>query len=284
MKTNTTKGSLIPQADRVDLERRAAIWEDSVVSIWESRLIPPLAAAIALPEEGSVLVAECRTGLLPILLAERLNPDVRIVALDPSREMLDIARAKLEAVTSAVWLEARGTEQLTYSESVFKASFCAAGILTKDDVNRIASELTRITVSGGPIGLVVPLRDTFVEFYDLFREALIALDLGSLESQLEAFVDDLFDEEALRVDLVAAGVKDAEIHRVRFEVPFNSGQDFLLSPLVESLYLPYWMLICREDEVREQIFFRVLQAMDRYFWGLGINLTAEAAWVLGAAQ
>jgi len=282
--TNTTKGSLMPLNERVDLERRATIWEDSVVSIWESRLIPPLAAAVELPEDGSILVAECRTGLLPLLLTERLNEEVRVVAIDPYREMLDIARPKLEAKGNNVWLEARGTEQLTYSDHVFKASFCPAGILTKDDVNRITSELTRMTISGGTIGLVVPLRDTFVEFYDLFREALVAMDMLHLETQLEAFVDDLFDEEALRVDLVAAGVKNAQIHKVRFEVPFASGQDFLLSPLVESLYLPYWMTICCEDEVREQIFFRVLQAMDRYFWGLGINLTAEAAWVLGVAQ
>ena len=268
----------------VDLERRAAIWEEAVVSSWEERLVPQLIEALELPERGSVLVAECRTGYAAMQLLERVSEDVRCIALDASREMLDVARSKLPAEDRRIWWEAKSINQTHYRNGVFGASVCAAGVLTKDDVYRVCSELVRLTSPGGSVGLVVPLRDTFVEFYDLFREGLIAADLLSLEPSLDAFVDDLFDADALRVDLAGAGLKQVEIHPVNFRLSFESSGEFLLSPLVESLYLPYWMQICKDDATREQVFFHILEAMDTYFLGIGMEVTAEAAWVVGKVE
>ena len=61
---------------------------------WEARLAPALIEAIELPEEGSVLVAECRTGYVPLEMLRRLPPKTRCVAIEPSRDMLDLARTK----------------------------------------------------------------------------------------------------------------------------------------------------------------------------------------------
>ncbi|MEO1271374.1 MAG: class I SAM-dependent methyltransferase [Myxococcota bacterium] len=263
-------------------ERSAVVWEQSVVPAWEARLAPDMIAAMELPEEGSVLVAECRTGYVPLELLKRLPERTRCVAIEPGRDMLDLARLKAgEDPDRRIWWDAKSIDQLKYRNGVFGASICAAGILTKDDVNLVAGELARLTQTGGPIGLVVPLRNMFAEFYDLYREALVAMDHLELEPMLDAYIDELFDAEALRIDLAAAGVRDAEIHTVRFMLPFESGQDFLLSPLVESLHLPLWLRLCPDDNIMQAILTYVLGAMDRYYDGLGLELTAEAAWVIG---
>jgi len=263
-------------------ERSAAIWEQAVVPAWEARLAPALIEAIELPQEGSVLVAECRTGYVPLEMLRRLPENTRCVAIEPSRDMLDLARSKAgEDPDRRIYWDAKRIDQLKFRDGVFGASMCAAGILTKDDVHLAASELARLTTPGGPIGLVVPMRNMFTEFYDLYREALVAMGHLELEPMLNAYIDDLFDAEALRVDLAAAGVRDAEIHTVRFMLPFDSGEDFLLSPLVESLHLPLWLRLCPNDDIMQAILTYVLGAMDRYYEGLGLELTAEAAWVIG---
>lgn len=269
------------EGEHVDLVRRASIWERSIVPGWEARLVPALIAAMALPERGSILVAECRTGFVALELLARLGEEVRCIALDSSREMLDVARSKLPPDDRRIWWDAKSIEQTHYRDDVFGASVCAAGIVTQGDVQRVCRELVRLTQPQGAVGLVVPLRGTFAEFYDLYREALLAEDLHHYEPALGEFVASLVDAEGLAMSLTDAGVQGVEVHPVRFELSFASGEDFLLSPLVESLYLPYWLQICRDDGAREQIFFHVLRAMDTYFEGLGLTMTAEAAWVVG---
>lgn len=268
----------------VDFVRRAAIWEQAILPTWEARLVPSLISAMPLPELGSILVAECRTGYVALELLARIGEEVRCIALDSSREMLDVARSKLPPEDRRVWWDAKSVDQTHYRDNVFSASVCAAGIVTRDDVQRVCTELVRLTRPGGAVGLVVPLRGTFEEFYDLYREALVAADLLAVEPSLDAFVEALFTPESLAESLRATGMEDVSIEPVRFELHFGSGEDFLLSPLVESLYLPYWLQICRDDASREQIFFHVVRAMDTYFHGIGLTMTAEAAHVVGSAR
>lgn len=270
-----------PAPVAMDMTRRARQWEDVVLPQWEARLLPPLVEALTLPERGSALVAECRTGFSTLRLLERLSPEVRCIALDPSREMLDLARAKLHAEDRRVWWESKSVEQLTYRDGVFGASLCAAGLTTRADLRRVGPRLVRLTMEGGAVGVAVPLRDTFTAFYDLFREGLQACDLLAFEPELDRLQAHLCTLEDLPGLLEELGLQQVEVHTLRFDVTFASGQEFLLHPLVEALFLPRWMHIIRDDLAREQVFYYVAQALDTYFTGLPLSLGASAAWATG---
>lgn len=279
MTTGWSSSRTAPPPVAVDMGRRAAQWEDVVLSQWEARLVPPLVAALSMPERGSALVAECRTGFATLRLRERLGEEVRCIALDPSREMLDVARAKLPPDDRSVWWESKSVEQLTYRDGVFGLALCAAGLTTRVDLRRIVTRLARLTMEGGSVGLALPLRGTFAAFYDLFREGLEACDLLAFEPELDRFMEHLCDAEELPGLLGELGLVEVEVRTQRFEVTFASGQDFLLHPLVEALLLPHWMYIIRDDLAREQVFFYVVQAMDAYFRGLPLSLEACGGWV-----
>ena len=265
-----------------DQERQARTWNKGVVQHWEAQLAPPMLDAIPLPSEGSVLVAECRTGYVAMKLVERLSPSVRCIAIDPSREMLDIARVQ-HADQERIWWEARQTTKLPYQAGVFGATICTAGVTTKDDLHQIARQLARVTSEGGPVGMLVPMAGSLSAFYDMFREALHARDLAHFEPALDAFVDDLLDEDALRVDLAAAGIRDVEVHASSLPLTFESGEDFLTHPLVASLYMPSWVQICRDEASRVQLFDHVVEALDTYFFGFEMTLEVRAAWLRGWA-
>ncbi len=269
--------------EHADLERFARLWEKSVVSSWEAILAPSLIDAMPLPTEGSVLVAECRTGHIPILLSERLASGVRCVALDPSREMLDVARVK-PGGSEQIWWEARQTHQLPYQPGVFGASLCGAGVVTKDDLHRSAGQLARVTQEGGAVGLLVPMAGSLQAFYDLFREALVALDMTHFEPRLDETIDGLLDEETLRVDLAAAGIRDVEVHPVDLSVSFDSGEAFLHHPMVEALYMSGWMAICPDKTARDSLMGHVIEALDTYFYGFDMTLRIRAAWLMGFAR
>lgn len=283
-RTGSGNDAVRPNANHTDLIKRARVWERELVPGWEARVFPGLLDALTLPEQGSVLIAECRTGYLARLLAERVPPSVRCIAVDPVPEMLDMARSRLLSEDNRVWWDTRGVENLPYQRGVFGASLCTSGVLTKEDVLSVAPELARVTRPMGEVGLVVPLGRTFAGFYELFREALHVHGLDHLEPHLDAFLDSLFDEESLRVDLAAAGVRDVRMSVESWDVQFASGEAFLMSAEVGLLYLPYWLQIIEDDYARERIFFYVRSALDTYFHGLDITMSAHVAWVIGVAR
>ncbi len=283
-KTGSGNDVVRPNANHTDLVKRARVWERELVPGWEDRIFPGLIEGLEIPEKGSILVAECRTGYLPRLLAEHLPPNVRCIAVDPVPEMLDMARSRLLQEDSQVWWDTRGVENLPYQRGVFGASICTSGLLTKEDLLSVGPELARVTRPAGQVALVVPLSRTFAGFYELFREALRVHELAHLEPHLDAFMDSLFDEESLRVDLAAHGIRDLQMGVESWDVTFASGEAFLMSAEVGLLYLPYWLQIVEEDAAREKIFFYVRSALDTYFHGLDITMSAHVAWVVGVAR
>jgi ubiquinone/menaquinone biosynthesis C-methylase UbiE len=274
-------GTLMRPGRSGDPDRRAKLWDEGVAAQWEMRLAPALLDALKLPSDGSVLAAECRTGTVPIMLADRLSDNVRCIAIDSNREMLDLARGKVFSGKRRLWWESRNVEKLPYQAGVFGTCLCTAGILTKDDLHRIGSQLVRVTQPGGTLGLIVPLQGSFSAFYDLFREALLALDLRVFEAALDVFIDDLFDEETLKIDLAAAGVRDVEVNVVSFDLPLTSGKAFFEAPLVEAMFRPYWRQICSDAAAWVRIVRYIEQALDTYFLGFQMTTTVRAAWILG---
>lgn len=273
-----------PNANHTDLIKRARVWERDIVPGWETKVCPGLIEALELPEKGSVLVAECRTGYLARELADRLPSGVRCIAVDPVTEMLDMARSRHLSEDRHVWWDTRGVENLPYQRGVFNATLCPSGVVTKEDLLSVGPELSRVTRPAGQVGLIVPLGRTFTGFYELFREALTVHGLHHVEPHLDAFMDSLFDEESLRVDLAAAGIRDVEMGVESWDVTFASGESFLMSSEVGLLYLPYWLQIVEEDSARERIFYYIRSALDTYFHGIDITMSAHVAWVLGVAR
>ncbi len=263
------------------MEVLARYWEQVVVPQWEARLVPGLVEAMVLPKTGSVLVARCRTGYAAQLLVERLPDAVRCMAIDANRDMLDIARNRLLPEGRRIWWESREVDPLPYQDDVFGASICASGLTTKDDLHRVGRELARVTTSGGHVGMVVSMSNTFQAFYDLLREAMLRHGLVHLEPELNAFVDNLIDPDALRFNLGAAGVRDVQMRVQSWPVSFENGARLWNDRLIASLFMPSWAKICPDRELRDQLFEYIASALDTYFHGYKIELEVCAAWVIG---
>jgi SAM-dependent methyltransferase len=268
-------------AHHADLERMAAMWEEAVLPQWERPLVRPLVEATALPQEGSVLIAECRTGFAVEEVARRVPEAVRCIAIEPSREMLDVARARRSLGERRVWWDARAVGRLPYQAGVFDAAICASGVETREELRAVGGELARVTRAGGAVSLLVPLGGSFGAFYDMFREALWALGAEAEEARLDAFLDTLPSLEALQAELLGTGLKEVEVHAGTLPLRFGSGEGFLFHPVVAALFFPRWWSICPDGALRDQVFVQLAQGLDTWFHGLDLTLEAQVAWAIG---
>lgn len=111
--------------------------------------------ALELGKDARVLDLATGTGDLALLIAGSV-PDSRVVGLDPSRNMLDIAREKVAAAGLAERIELveGDAEALPFPDASFDGVSIAFGIRNVPDRARALAEMARVTRPGGRVAVL----------------------------------------------------------------------------------------------------------------------------------
>ena len=122
---------------------------------WRRRLVH----ALAVPPWGQVLDVATGTADVPLALT-RLRPDVQVVGLDPSSEMLRVGQEKVLAAGrgDSIALEQGDAQVLPYADGAFHAASISFGIRNVPDRLRALREMVRVCRPGGRV-VVLELGD-----------------------------------------------------------------------------------------------------------------------------
>jgi SAM-dependent methyltransferase len=88
--------------------------------------------------------------------------DANVVATDYVPELLELAQARADANGIALKTEVADAEDLPFDDDTFDVTLSTVGVMFAPDQDQAASELTRVTKSGGKIGLASWTPDGFV--------------------------------------------------------------------------------------------------------------------------
>jgi len=247
-------------------EHQAAVAHKSVVEpLWTEPVFRACRPATDVPAGVSILVAEARCGYVPMHLVPDLPEDTRVIALDPSRAMLDQARQRVsDDLARRVFFVPQRVSGLSYADDVFRASLCLNGVVTVRQARDAVAELSRVTAAGGTVTLAAPVRDAFPEFYDMLDEALRAHHLHDVLGRMHELRASFLTASRLATIAQETGLMEVSVQELGWDVEFKSGQDLLMSPLVRETYFPQWVGIVRSSE-REPILRYVADAIDTYW-------------------
>jgi len=253
-----------------------------VERLWTTPLLDACADLLPHVEGKTALSAESRCGEVVARWLERLPEDTRLMALDSSAAMLDSARERVsEADQRRVFFVQQRVNALTYADEVFEASVCLHGLVSRRQVDEGLSELLQVTASGGEVVACVPTSESFGEFYDLLDEALRAQGLhDALERLGELREHTLVNAGSLASSAKKAGLHDVTMERVRWEVSFASGRDFLNSPLIQETFFSHWSGSIRGSE-RDAVLGYITRAVDTYWRDRTLGSQVEAALIRG---
>ena len=225
----------------------------------------------------SLLIAENRCGYGTAWLVNQVGEDTRIVALEPSRAMVDQARQRMEELTDRrIFFNAKGVTGLPYADQVFDGTMCINGLSTVRLLQLGLLELTRVTTLGGKVLIAVPLAGAFDSVYDLFEEALRERQLGDTVERMYALRQDMIGYSHLSDTAQECGLYDAEIREIGWEISFASGRDLSSSPLLGSLFMSYWLGTLRAED-RGPVLECIENAVDCYWTGSQFTTTVRAA-------
>ena len=265
------------------LDRLAKLYDAEILPIWSQRFGRMLLRRLAVPPKAMVLDVGAGTGYPALEVLRRMDDHGRIISIDASSAMLDVAREKAGALGGKrIFFRSESVEpRLGFAEEVFDLVLSNLALQDLDAPAQAVSEFARVAKSGGRVIATFPLAGTFEEFHDLFREVLIQSDRMEALERLDAYLASLPTAKAARRWFEAAGLVDVEVEHESYKLLFKSSREFFFAPVIEYGPLLMWKEIAGKGEEMQDVFWRVKEAIDAYFAGQSFTVTVKAACAVG---
>lgn len=170
-----TKSIFNSVAKRYDILN--TIFSLGIDRLWRKRLADELG--------DTSLSLDIATGTAEVAIEVLNKPNsAYVIGIDPSGEMLELARKKLEAlgVNKEIVLVHGVAEDLPFKDNSFDAVTISFGIRNTFDPSKSLREMSRVLRSGGKLGVLefsVPQNKVFGPFYMSYLRNLLPL-VGSL--------------------------------------------------------------------------------------------------------
>ena len=270
------------------VEKLARIYDDEIAPVWGTRFGKMLLRNLAVPEKGQVLDISCGTGYPTIEILRRMTPGSRLIAIDASSAMLDVARRKVADLgplgKKGVFFRTESpVPKLSFADDVYDLVVCNLGLSEMPSLEVALRDFARVCKKGGEVRCTIPLAGTFQEFHDLYREVLIKHDKHEALERLEAHaarypnVDHV--ERCMKTAQLSGGLEIEE-----FSLLFKSSREFFFAPVIEYGPLAEWKEIAGGGQEMQDVFWYIKEAIDAYFDGRPFQVTVKAGCIIGTKE
>jgi ubiquinone/menaquinone biosynthesis C-methylase UbiE len=270
------------------VEKLARIYDDEIAPVWGTRFGKMLLRNLAVPDRGQVLDISCGTGYPMIEILRRMNDGSRLIAIDASSAMLDVARRKVTELgplgkKGVFFRTESAVPKLSFADDVYDLVVCNLGLNEMPSLEVALRDFARVAKKGGEVRCTLPLSGTFEEFHDLYREVLIKHDKHEALERLETYASryPTLDhvERCMKTANLSGGVEIEE-----FSLLFKSSREFFFAPVIEYGPLADWKDIAGGGQEMQDIFWYIKEAIDAYFDGRPFQVTVKAGCLIGRKE
>jgi ubiquinone/menaquinone biosynthesis C-methylase UbiE len=231
---------------------------------WRERFDALVSKHVKVPLEGRILDVNCGTGGYAIEIAEGLRGKGEVVAVDSGAERIEIGRAKaLVKRLSSVTFEQSLPYDLRFDSEEFDLVIGDASLLPANELEDVLGEMIRVAKPGARVALKLATHGSFDEFFSIFWEALYDL---ALQDEVWAELQPLIDERRTVSDAERlarqAGLRQIVSFTAKEIFPYESGEEFLSSPLIGDTFLDDWLDIVPEDR-RQDVYDEIDRIIER---------------------
>lgn len=265
------------------LEKLARIYDDQIAPVWGSRFGKMLLRNLAVPERGQILDISCGTGYPLVEVLRRKGDGARVIAIDASSAMLDVARRKVAGAKGVFFRTESPVPRLSFADDVYDLVMCNLGLPEMPSVKTAITDFARVTKLGGEVRCTLPLEGSWLEFHDIYREVLVKHDRHEALDRLDRHVASYPTVEDCEAWLRAAGL-EPRVEVDEFSLLFRSSREFFFAPVVEYGPLPEWKAIAGSGQELQDTFWYIKEAIDAYFGGRAFQVTIKAGLLVGRKQ
>lgn len=267
------------------VEKLARIYDDEIAPVWGTRFGKMLLRNLAVPDRGQVLDISCGTGYPTIEILRRMNEGSRLIAIDASSAMLDVARRKVKDMgplgkKGVFFRTESAVPKLSFADDVYDLVVCNLGLNEMPSLEVALRDFARVAKKGGEVRCTLPLAGTFQEFHDLYREVLIKHDKHEALERLEQHVARYPSIDHVERCMRSANLS-GHLEYEEFSLLFKSSREFFFAPVIEYGPLADWKEIAGGGQEMQDVFWYIKEAIDAYFDGRPFQVTVKAGCLIG---
>lgn len=248
----------------------ARTFDDEVFPLVCQRFGDMLLRGMSFEGHSQILEIGCAAGAITHELVYRLDGDSRVVALDASSALLDRARGRLgqEHTGRRVFFRSHApASPLPFAEETFDVVLANLSVWMPPAYEAAVAELARVAKPDAPVVIAVPLRGTWMEFLDIYREVLTWRGQREALDALERYIAALPEPETFARLIENSGLNEVQVELEHWELVFKTAREFFYAPVIEMGPLPRWKEIAGRGEPMQDTFLAVKHAIDTYFSG-----------------
>ena len=267
------------------VEKLARIYDAEILPVWGTRFGKMLLRNLSVPEKGQVLDISCGTGYPTVEILRRMSEGSRIIAIDASSAMLDVARRKIADLgplgKKGVFFRTESpVPRLSFADDVYDLVVCNLGLSEMPNIEVALRDFARVAKVHGEVRCTLPLAGTFQEFHDIYREVLIKHDKHDALDRLERYIARYPTMDHVERCMRSANL-DAHIEAEEFTLLFKSSREFFFAPVIEYGPLSDWKDIAGSGQEMQDVFWYIKEAIDAYFDGRPFQVTVKAGCLIG---
>ena len=250
----------------------AAVFETFVVPRY-LKLYGDLAVEMFLGIDGArVAHLGCRTGFPDSELARKVE-GLSLYGVDCSPSVLELARHKAHAqrIESLEYVQAKELPA-PLPAAVFSHVIALHPLLGVHQRGILLAEMARLLYIGGQSLLALPLRGSFQEIGDLFREFALKTDDGDFTRAVEEVMASRPTIESLSDEMELVGLGDVDVEIRHTQLSFDSGRALIEDPVCRLLILPD-IIAGLVDMAMERPLEYLRDAIDKYWSASRFELT-----------
>ncbi len=261
----------------MDFDRISSIYDREIVPVWGRPFSQLLVQKLPNPLTGTVVEVGCGTGYLTIELAQRLADKARLIALEPSLEMIEIAFEQGEQVVreGKVLFQRHSLNDFQFADGVLDLIFSNLGLFYIAEPDHFLFKLLRLLKPGAPGVFTLPMRGSFENLFSVLSTTIERLDERELLRQLKfqrlGFPS---PEEALFL-LQRSGFGDVSLELHPFQMIFSDAAALLESAFFRHHFLLEWRPFLQKIDFQE-LLAELRDVIDVYRAGEDVKLWVRA--------
>ncbi len=247
---------------------------------WGERFAELIDEHVVIPNEGKVLYIGVGTGGHAIALHERSSKGIEFLCLDENPECLELARAKATATSDSAQFRQAKLDELDLADNNFDVVIGNASLVPQDRITKMFSEMVRVAAPGAHVALTLPSASSFGEFFSIYWEAMHNSGLIAHESDVEYLITELPSVTEIEKMAEQEGLSEIESWTRIEEFDFDTGEQFLHSPLVSEFLMQGWLATV-PDEARNNLMQELSRLINEERHEAEFALSVKATLVLG---
>jgi len=251
-----------------------------IAADWGERFASLIDEHVKLPEEGSVLYAGSGGGGHPLALLEQHGNKIEFVCVDENNESVQLARAKAESLKAAVDFRSGSLNELEFDDEQFDMVIADLSLLTPERAPVVVAELVRVAKPDATVALVLATASSFGEFFSIYWEALHNSEVSDHEVDVENLITALPTVSEVEEVAGSEGLDGIRSWTEIEEFEYESGEDFLNSPLVSDFLMKGWLKSIPENW-QARVEREILGLINEERHSAEFSLTVKATLVTG---